>query len=78
MPDEDIHARTYWRLSILAAIPSLDFLVWNRQPYVVVRRKTTVDLKELPISKNWNYGSGIDFGGDDAEWLERKDLPLQF
>jgi hypothetical protein len=37
----------------------------------------SVQLKELPMSSCFDYGNCVDFGSDDAAWLEQKDVPLQ-
>jgi len=38
----------------------------------------SVQLEELPGSRLLDYGRGVDFGSDDAAWLEQKDVPLQY
>jgi hypothetical protein len=37
-----------------------------------------VDLKELPSRRRLDCGKGVDLGGDDAAWLERKDVPVDY
>jgi hypothetical protein len=69
--------------NIAATTPSLDFLVCESAPFVVVRPAdaglvTSVQLKALETSWCFGYGGGIDFGSDDAAWLGNKDLPWGF
>lgn len=67
--------------SIAATIPSLDFLMWDYRPCVVVRpaegRTSNVQLEDLPMNRCSDYGGAVSFGGDDADWLEQKDVPMQ-
>jgi hypothetical protein len=35
-----------------------------------------VELKELPCRRHLDCGKGVDVGGEDATWLERKDVPI--
>ncbi|KAF8626672.1 hypothetical protein AX15_004763 [Amanita polypyramis BW_CC] len=74
------HART-----IAAAIPSLDFVGWHGEHYVVVRNCTThkkpngiVELKELPVRRRLDCTKGVDLGAYDATWLERRDVPMDY
>ena len=85
------HAR-----SIARALPTLDFVGWHGEHYVVVRGTTTssaggsgrerekekekgkVELKELPARRRLDCAKGVDFGGEDAAWMERKDLPMDY
>jgi hypothetical protein len=72
--------------SVAIAIPSLDFLGWHGEYYVVVRSDHvangygggSVELKELPTRRRLDCGKGVDLGGDDAAWLERKDVPMDY
>ncbi|KAK7045361.1 hypothetical protein VNI00_007610 [Paramarasmius palmivorus] len=73
-------------------IPSLDFIGWHGEHYVVVRSggvepegyivpsypSYTVDLKELPSPRRLDCPKGVDLGTEDATWLERKDVPIDF
>jgi len=38
----------------------------------------TVELKELPSRRRLDCGKGVDLGSDDAAWLERKDVPMDY
>ena len=74
------HAR-----AIAVTIPSLDFVGWHGEHYVVVRCSTTdekpngiVELKELPVRRRLDCAKGVDLGTDDATWLERKDVPMDY
>ncbi|KAF8900469.1 hypothetical protein CPB84DRAFT_1815399 [Gymnopilus junonius] len=81
--------------SVATAIPTLDFLGWHGEHYVVVRSEHnnagegdnyegsssgsgSVELKELPTRRRLDLGKGVDLGGDDAAWLERKDVPMDY
>jgi hypothetical protein len=75
--------------SVATAIPSLDFLGWHGEHYVVVRSEHSssssngyssgsVELKELPTRRRLDCGKGVDLGGEDAAWLERKDVPMDY
>ncbi|KAF8962211.1 hypothetical protein BDZ97DRAFT_1130863 [Flammula alnicola] len=72
--------------SVATAIPSLDFLGWHGEHYVVVRSdhssngygSGSVELKELPTRRRLDCGKGVDLGGEDAAWLERKDVPMDY
>ncbi|KAF5366720.1 hypothetical protein D9758_006467 [Tetrapyrgos nigripes] len=37
-----------------------------------------IDLKELPPRRRLDCGKGVDLGGEDAAWLERKDVPVDY
>ncbi|TFK63628.1 hypothetical protein BDN72DRAFT_902245 [Pluteus cervinus] len=37
-----------------------------------------VELKELPARRRLDCGKGVDLGGEDAAWLERKDVPMDY
>ncbi|KAJ7153420.1 hypothetical protein C8R43DRAFT_1001883 [Mycena crocata] len=66
--------------SVATALPALDFLGWHGEHYVVVRGSDdgSVELKELPCRRHLDCGKGVDLGGDDAAWLERKDIPMDY
>ena len=70
--------------SIAATIPPLDFLAWHGVPYVVLKaqddegRIASVELKELQTRRILDCGRGVDLGGEDAAWLERKDAPMNY
>ncbi|KAJ7264050.1 hypothetical protein B0H12DRAFT_272542 [Mycena haematopus] len=40
--------------------------------------KVEVELKELPCRRHLDCGKGVDLGGEDAAWLERKDVPMDY
>jgi hypothetical protein len=70
--------------SIASAVPSLDFVGWHGEHYVVVRSPESgsncgmVDLKELPSKRRLDCGKGVDLGSEEAAWLERKDVPMDY
>jgi hypothetical protein len=79
--------------NIAIAIPSVDFIGWHGEHFVVVRngaiaapggcggnwnRHTEVELKELPVRRRLDCGKGVDLGSEDAMWLERKDVPMDY
>ncbi|KAH9924241.1 hypothetical protein B0H21DRAFT_781435 [Amylocystis lapponica] len=69
--------------SIALALPPLDFVGWHGEHYVVVRGvhdggKPRVELKELPVRRRLDCGNGVDLGGEDAAWVERKDVPMDY
>ena len=72
--------------SVATAIPSLDFLGWHGEHYVIVRTDQgndddgygSLELKELPTRRRLDCGKGVDLGGEDAAWLERKDVPMDY
>jgi len=41
-------------------------------------RIPTVELKELPSRRRLDWGKGVDLGGEDAAWLEGKDVPMDY
>ncbi|OCH92530.1 hypothetical protein OBBRIDRAFT_791128 [Obba rivulosa] len=67
--------------SIAVALPSLDFVGWHGEHYVVVRGGALherVELKELPVRRRLDCGNGVDLGSEDAAWMERKDVPMDY
>ena len=70
--------------SVASALPSLDFLGWHGEHYVILRTEHGNDgyggleLKELPTRRRLDCGKGVDLGGEDAAWLERKDVPMDY
>ncbi|KIK66352.1 hypothetical protein GYMLUDRAFT_239320 [Collybiopsis luxurians FD-317 M1] len=38
----------------------------------------SVELKELPSRRRLDCGKGVDLGTEDAAWLERKDVPMDY
>ncbi|KAI0659532.1 hypothetical protein C8Q70DRAFT_915293 [Cubamyces menziesii] len=75
--------------SIARTLPSLDFLGWHGEHYVVVRGSgggggssgpdgEKVELKELPSRRRLDCAKGVDLGCEDAAWIERKDLPMDY
>lgn len=79
--------------SVAAVLPSLDFVGWHGEHYVVDRRtrrsspagnsnswgeSTEVELRELPCRRRLDCGKGVDLGTEDAAWLERKDVPMDY
>ncbi len=63
---------------IALSLPSLDFVGWHGEHYAVVRNDDGVELKELPTRRRLDCGKGVDLGGEDAAWLERKDVPMDY
>ena len=85
LSDKDFTAQTeLWTsaaCSVAVALPSLDFVGWHGEHYVVVRTsgdEAHVELKELPARRRLDCGKGVDLGGEDAAWLERKDVPMDY
>ncbi|KAI0698173.1 hypothetical protein C8T65DRAFT_582077 [Cerioporus squamosus] len=70
-----LHAR-----SIARALPTIDFVGWHGEHYVVVRsgEQEKVELKELPARRRLDCAKGVDLGSEDAAWMERKDLPMDY
>jgi hypothetical protein len=73
--------------SVATALPSIDFIGWHGEHYVVVRSDPCstdddagegVELKELPSRRRLDCGKGVDLGSEDAAWLERKDVPIDY
>lgn len=69
--------------SIATALPSVDFIGWHGEHYVVLRSDGDtcgggVELKELPARRRLDCGKGVDLGSEDAAWLERKDVPMDY
>jgi len=88
LSDKDFQLQTEsWMTSarsIAIALPSLDFVGWHGEHYVVVRTGEGwdsigfVELKELPSRRRLDCAKGVDLGTDDAAWLERKDVPMDY
>ncbi len=78
--------------NVAICVPSLDFVGWHGEHYVVVRSEVcvagedetqgqvreVVEVKELPARRRLDCGSGVDLGTEDAVWLERKDVPMDY
>ncbi|KAI0354203.1 hypothetical protein OH77DRAFT_517571 [Trametes cingulata] len=68
--------------SIAHVLPSIDFVGWHGEQYVVVRggggKSDQVELKELPSRRRLDCAKGVDLGSEDAAWMERKDLPMDY
>ncbi|KAE9401840.1 hypothetical protein BT96DRAFT_1017942 [Gymnopus androsaceus JB14] len=144
IPERDFQRETdLWHASarsVACVLPTLDFVGWHREHYVVVRNTSpasslpsstplplftsgsssthfiseptiktltpvinlsssspvyangsavptfcllsceamTLELKELPSRRRLDCGKGVDLGTDDAAWLERKDVPMDY
>ncbi|KAJ3912034.1 hypothetical protein F5877DRAFT_54605 [Lentinula edodes] len=84
MPESEFQRETdLWQASarsIACTLPTLDFVGWHREHYVVVRNTptTALELKELPPRRRLDCGKGVDLGTEDAAWLERKDVPMDY
>ena len=65
--------------SIAVAVPWLDYFGWHGEHYIVVRSSDVgVEVVELPARRWQDCGRGVDLGGEDAAWLERKDVPMDY
>ncbi|KZT03268.1 uncharacterized protein LAESUDRAFT_659991 [Laetiporus sulphureus 93-53] len=80
--------------SVAAALPLLDFVGWHGEHYIVCGSAGTgggcsddrkekedgmhVELKELPSRRRLDCGKGVDLGSEDAAWMERKDVPMDY
>ena len=71
--------------SIARALPTIDFVGWHGEHYVVVRNSSDsarerekVELKELPARRRLDCAKGVDLGSEDAAWMEHKDLPMDY
>ena len=70
--------------SIAAAVSSLEFLVLYDKPYIVLRSPgdavctPSIEIKQLLTKRYLEYGRGVDLGGEDAAWLEGKDVPMNY
>jgi hypothetical protein len=40
--------------------------------------QSSIELKELPTRRRLDCGKGVDLGSEDAAWLERKDVPMDY
>ena len=47
-------------------------------PVEVEEVREVVEVKELPARRRLDCGSGVDLGTEDATWLERKDVPMDY
>ncbi|KAJ3770498.1 hypothetical protein FB446DRAFT_744112 [Lentinula raphanica] len=43
-----------------------------------INQATVLELKELPSRRRLDCGKGVDLGTEDAAWLERKDVPMDY
>ena len=69
-----------WRArNVATALPSIDFIDWHGEHYVVVRNDLcstddyageSVERKELPSRRRLDCGKGVGLGSEDAAWLE--------
>ncbi|KAN0142176.1 hypothetical protein V8E53_000638 [Lactarius tabidus] len=82
---------------VALAVPSLDYVGWHGEHFVVVRTHhpgssavrgalggagmrggACAELRELPVRRRLDCGKGVDLGSDDAMWIERKDVPIDY
>ena len=82
---------------VALTVPSLDYLGWHGEHFVVVRNShpgssavcgmsdddvlhggECLELWELPVRRRLDCGNGVDLGSDDAMWIERKDVPIDY
>lgn len=93
MSDKEFQVQSdIWNSSarrIAIELPSLNFVGWHGEHYVVVRSgsasgsgsgrgKSVVELKELPARRRLDCGKGVNLGTEDAMWMERKDVPIDY
>lgn len=89
MPEKDYKVQTdVWASaarSVVETIPWIDFLGWHGEHYAIVNRNggggyahVGLELKELPVRRKFDSGAGVDLGGEDGNWLERKDVPIDY
>ncbi|EIN05157.1 hypothetical protein PUNSTDRAFT_92032 [Punctularia strigosozonata HHB-11173 SS5] len=94
MSEKEYHVQSQlWHTclqQIAVSVPSLDFVGWHGEHWVIVRGTSAgekseeseicknVELKELPARKRLDCGTGVDLGSEDAAWLERKDVPMDY
>ena len=73
---------------VARALPSVDFVGWHGEHYVVARSGLgsglglgvgvgKVEMKELPVRRRLDCGRGVDLG-EDGNWVERKDVPIDY
>jgi hypothetical protein len=77
---------TYSRVqSVATALPSISFINWHREHYVVVHSdpcitdddaSESIKLREVPSRRQVDCGKGVDLGSEDAAWLEQKDVSI--
>ncbi|KAI0282237.1 hypothetical protein BC826DRAFT_1065780 [Russula brevipes] len=53
---------------VALAVPSVDYVGWHGEHFVV----------ELPVRRRLDCGKGVDLGSDDAMWMERRDVPIDY
>lgn len=58
--------------------PPLQTTQLSQSPPHVMEVMAAVELKELPSRRRLDCGKGVDLGGEDAAWLERKDVPMDY
>ncbi|KAI0261950.1 hypothetical protein BC834DRAFT_893413 [Gloeopeniophorella convolvens] len=65
---------------VALAVPAVDYVGWHGEHFVVARAPggTSVELKELPVRRRLDCGTGVDLGSEDAMWIERKDVPIDY
>lgn len=83
LSDKDVVIQTEaWNAalqSVAVVLDTVDFVGWHGEHHVVVRpEEGVVETKELPARRRLDCGKGVDLGGADAAWLERKDVPMDY
>ncbi|KII90118.1 hypothetical protein PLICRDRAFT_40319 [Plicaturopsis crispa FD-325 SS-3] len=88
MSEKDFQLQTdLWMANlrnVACVVPTLDFVGWHGEHYAIVRSggpsstEMAVELKELPSRRRLDCGKGVDLGSEDASWLERKDVPMDY
>ncbi|KZV63416.1 hypothetical protein PENSPDRAFT_616581 [Peniophora sp. CONT] len=66
---------------IAHSVPATDYIGWHGEHFVVNRSSKgegELDIKELPVRRRLDCGKGVDVGSNDANWLERKDVPIDY
>ena len=66
---------------VARAVPATDYVGWHGEHFVVTRASKgdgELEIKELPVRRRLDCGKGVCLGSDDANWLERKDVPIDY
>lgn len=66
---------------VARALSSADYIGWHGEHFAVTRMNKgegELEIKELPVRRRLDCGKGVDLGSDAANWLERKDVPIDY
>ncbi|KAI9435553.1 hypothetical protein H4582DRAFT_2059465 [Lactarius indigo] len=91
-PSSHTHESQIHACDVALTLPSLDYVGWHGEHFVVVRHDhlgssavygplgggASALLRELPVRRRRDCGNGVDLGSDDAMWIERKDVPIDY